>query len=100
MSIDTEPVGFITTDDGLIGASPDRLVKGAPIGLEIKCPAPHTHLAYLLDGTAPEYKPQVQGQMLVAELERVDLYSYHDRMPPCTIKTPRDDAMAPEKVDA
>ncbi len=84
-------VGFITTDDGLIGASPDRLVKGKAVGVEIKCPAPHTHLGYLLDGHPVEYRPQVQGQLFVAELDRVDFYSYHPRMPPCAISTPRDE---------
>ena len=88
---ETVPVGFITNDDGTLGCSPDRLVKAQAIGIEIKCPAPHTHLGYLLAGTAPEYRPQVQGQLYVAELERVDLYSYHPRMPACTITTPRDE---------
>ncbi len=90
--VETVRVGFITTDDGLVGASPDRLIKGKPIGLEIKCPAPHTHLSYLLAGLGDAYRPQVQGQLHVAELERVDLYSYHDRMPACTVATPRDEA--------
>jgi hypothetical protein len=90
--VETRPVGFITTDDGLLGASPDRLVKGRAIGLEIKCPAPHTQIGYLLDGHNEAYRPQVQGQMLVAELERVDFYAYHPRMPACLIETPRDEA--------
>lgn len=89
--VETVPVGFITTDDGLLGCSPDRLVKGKPIGVEIKCARGDIHLAYLIDGTAPEYRPQVQGQMLVAELERVDLYPYHPRMPSRPIETPRDE---------
>ncbi len=88
---ETEPVGFITTDDGQIGASPDRLIKGKTIGLEIKCPAPHTHLGYLLDGPGETYRPQVQGQLYVAELERADFYSYHPRMPAYTLATPRDE---------
>lgn len=89
--VETEPVGFITTDDGLVGCSPDRLVKGAPRGLEIKCPSPHVHLGYLLSGQADAYRPQVQGQLYVAELERVDFYSYHPRMPACQITTTRDE---------
>lgn len=89
--VETEPVGFITTDDGLLGASPDRLVKGRAVGLEIKCPSPHVHLGYLLGGVAREYRPQVQGQILVAELERVDLYAYHERMPAALISSPRDE---------
>lgn len=90
---ETVPVGFITTDDGLIGCSPDRLVlSDRRIGLEIKCPSPHVHLGYLLDGQAEAYRPQVQGQLYVAELERADFYSYHPRMPACTIRTARDES--------
>ena len=85
------PVGFITTDDGTLGCSPDRLVLGEQRrAVEIKCPAPHVHLGYLLDGTNDDYKPQVQGQILVAELERADLYSYHPQMPPALVTTVRD----------
>lgn len=86
----TRPVGFITSDDGRMGCSPDRLVVGAQGGLEIKCPAPQTHLAYLIDGLGPDYRPQVQGQMLVADLEYVDFFSYHPEMPPARIRTFRD----------
>jgi YqaJ-like viral recombinase domain len=89
--LETEPVGFITTDDGLIGASPDRLIKGRAIGLEIKSPASQTHLGYLLDGPGTAYRPQVQGQLYVAELERADFYSYHPRMPAYTLATRRDE---------
>jgi hypothetical protein len=81
----TFPVGFITTDDGRIGCSPDRLVLGGKVALEIKCPSPQVHLGYLLDGTADEYRPQVQGQILVAELERAELFAYHPQMPPAHI---------------
>lgn len=87
--VKTLKVGFITTDDGTIGCSPDRIVldDNRKIGLEIKCPSPHIHLGYQLNLIADEYKPQVQGQILVAEFEWVDLYSYHPRMPPALIRT-------------
>jgi hypothetical protein len=88
----TVPVGFITTDDGSMGCSPDRLVlDDRKIGLEIKCPSPHVHLSYLLNGMADEYKPQVQGQILIAEFDRADFYSFHPRMPPALIHTTRDE---------
>jgi hypothetical protein len=89
----TIKVGFITTDDGSVGFSPDRLVmdgKDRRIALEIKCPSQHVHLGYLLDGAAPEYKPQVQGQIWIADLDRADLYSYHPQMPPALIQTAPD----------
>lgn len=88
METTTVAVGFITTDDGSIGCSPDRLVLGdEKIALEVKCPSPHIHLGYLLSGTTDDYKPQVQGQILVAELDRAHLYAYHPQMPPALIET-------------
>lgn len=89
--VDTRPVGFITTDDGLIGASPDRLIVGANAGLEIKCPAPQTHVGYMVDGFGPDYRVQVQGQMMVGEFEYVDRYSYHPELPPVRQRTYRDE---------
>lgn len=108
----TWPVGFITTDDGRIGCSPDRLIGGAGpagganaglaglAGLEIKCPAPHTHMEYLLDGFGDDYMPQVQGQMLVAGFEYVDRMSYHPEMPPVRVRTWRDEAYLRVLADA
>ena len=89
--VQTVKVGFITTDDGSMGCSPDRLVVAEQrIALEVKCPAPHVHLGYLVNGSADEYTPQVQGQILIAELDRADLYAFHPRMPPALIRTYRD----------
>lgn len=88
---ETERVGFCVTDDGLIGASPDRIIKNKSAGLEIKSPAPHTHIGYLLDGPGESYKPQVMTQMLVCDFGFVDLYSYSERMPAARIRTPRDE---------
>ncbi len=88
---ETRAVGFVTTDCGRIGCSPDRLVIGHRGGLEIKVCAPGTHIGYLLDGVPETYRPQVMGQLAVAELEWCDLYAFHDRLPPVTIRTYRDD---------
>lgn len=89
----TKPVGFITNDAGTIGASPDRLVIGTKRGLEIKCPSPGVHMSYLLNegSAADEYFIQVQGEMLIAELEGVDLVSYFHGLPTAIHQTPRDD---------
>jgi hypothetical protein len=89
--IKTRPVGFITTDDGKIGASPDRMLIGVAGGLEIKVPAPATHVGYLIDGFGDDYRPQVQGQMMVCELDFVDRYSYSPEMPFVRDRTPRDE---------
>src|SRR5579859_4827652 len=46
--IETKPVGFITTDDGKFGCSPDRLIIGQNGGVEVKCPAPNTMIGYMV----------------------------------------------------
>ncbi len=88
----TRPIGFITTDDGRMGASPDRLLIGQNGGLEIKCPSPQVHVGYMLDGFDLKYKPQVMGQMLICDLDFVDRYSFHPDMPPFKERTYRDAA--------
>ena len=61
----------------LIAASPDGLV-GADGLLEIKCPMPATHEAYLRSGELPStYIPQVQGQLWVTRRKWCDFFSYH-----------------------
>lgn len=86
-----EPVGFITDDKGRIGSSPDGLVVGRPESVEVKCPAPWTQVGYLLDGLGNDYRPQIQGQLLVGEFERGHFYSWHPRTPPFYRITNRDD---------
>lgn len=87
---ETRAVGFITTDCGRLGSSPDRLI-GQRAGLEIKCTAPATHMGFLIDGPGDDYRPQVQGQLAIAELEWVDLYGFHPALPPVQIRTYRDE---------
>jgi hypothetical protein len=91
-NVETRPVGFITTDDGRMGSSPDRLLIGGNAALEIKCPAPQIHLEYLADGFGADYMAQVQGQALIGEFEFVDRYSFHPLMPPALVRTHRDEA--------
>lgn len=86
----TEAVGFVTDDAGRMGASPDRLV-GEDGLLEIKCLAPHNHLALLIDGPGIDYKPQVQGQLLVTGRAWVDLYGYSEEMPAARLRSYRDE---------
>ena len=89
--VETRAVGFVTTDDGRIGCSPDRLIVGQAGGVEIKCTAPQTHVGFLLDGPGEDYRQQVQGQLLIAELDWVDLYAFHPCLPPVLIRTCRDE---------
>ncbi len=91
--------GFITDDEMMIGASPDRRVlkMGTVVGgLEIKCPSQAIHVGNLLrmikhGAIDPQYKPQVQGQILIGGFEFVDWFSYHPDMPPALVRTYRDD---------
>ena len=73
-------VGFCTTDDDRIGASLDRMSSDGG-AVEIKCPAPATHVGYLTEGFGRTYWHQVQGQMLVCDLPWVDLVSYYPGLP-------------------
>jgi hypothetical protein len=88
--VDTEKVGFVLRDDRRAGASPDRFV-GSDGLLEIKVPAAHTHVAYLLDADGIGYRAQVQGQLWVAEREWSDTLSYHPELPPALIRQARDE---------
>jgi hypothetical protein len=87
-----QSVGFVTSNDYRIGCSPDCLVKGSVEAVEIKCPAPWTQIGYILDGPGEDYKPQVQGELLVGEWDKVHFFSYHPRMPAKYIETGRDEA--------
>ncbi len=87
--VEAKKVGFITTDNGLIGCSPDRLV--GKNGAEFKCPSPQVHIGYLLDGPGEKYKPQVQGQNYVGEFEFVDFFSHNVDFKPVEIRTYRDE---------
>lgn len=88
---ETQSVGFITNDAGTVGASPDRLVEERGL-LEVKCPAEHTHVRYLLYKAVEQtYYPQIQGQLWIAEREWVDILSYHPEMPPALVRVERDD---------
>lgn len=88
---DIKKVGFVTTDDGKIGASPERVFRKGTRGLEIKCPSPWVQVEYLLEGLGENYKPQVQGQMMVGEFTAMHLWCWHPQMPPVHIETPRDE---------
>jgi hypothetical protein len=91
MGLDTQAGGFITNDAGTVGCSPDRLVGEDGI-LEMKVPAPNTHVGYLVTRDFGKEKyPQVQGQMLISERKWVDLMSFHPELPPVIVRVERDE---------
>lgn len=89
-NLDTSPVGFVTTDDGRVGASPDRLV-GSDGLLEVKAPLPQTQIAYLLDSFGTDYHCQRQCQLFVTERSYLHMMSYSRELPPVFVRYERDE---------
>lgn len=84
--------GFITTDDGMLGCSPDRLI-GEDGDLEIKCPLIHTQVEYALKGiVAEEYKTQLQGRLMIHGRDWVDIFAYHPSLSLPPTRVYRDEA--------
>ncbi len=85
-------VGFITTDDGRFGCSPDGLILNDECGLEIKSPAAHTHVKYLVNGVLPkEYAAQVLGSMFVTGFKKWMFVSYRRGFPALVLEIQRDE---------
>lgn len=83
-------VGFITTDDGSIGASPDGLVGDHGL-VEVKCLKAERHIDAILyhskNGTIPtDYIQQTQGQMWISGRRWVDLVFHHPQLPMLVIR--------------
>lgn len=92
MGVDVEEVGLIKLRDHEIGCSPDGLFDDT--GIEIKCPLPATHCAYLRSNKLPStYVQQVQGTMFVLGLERYFFMSFHPEMKPLIIEVKRDEKL-------
>lgn len=88
--LDVLQVGFIESDCGRFGVSPDGLV-GEEGGLELKCPMPKTHAEYLLDGVLPaDYAGQVHGSLIVTGRKWWDFVSYCHGMEPFKIRVEPD----------
>lgn len=79
-------IGLCVDDDYDFGASPDGMV-GEDGLLEIKCPAIHTHVEYLINGVLPsDYIQQVQGQLLVTGRKWCDFVSYYPGIKPLVVR--------------
>lgn len=89
--LEIQNVGFVTTDDGRIGCSPDGLLPNNS-GVEIKCPRIETHVGYLLRSGLPSgYAHQVHGSMFVTGFKLWHFYSYRRRLPSLHIVVERDE---------
>lgn len=86
-----ESVGFCLPDHtDAFGCSPDRLV-GEDGLLECKCPKPETLIRLHAGGVVPDqYKPQLQGQLLVTGRAWVDFYAWHPELNPFLVRVEPD----------
>lgn len=83
--------GFMDSGKGY-GCSPDGLDEALRVGLELKCPEAHTHLAYLTSSGLPnKYKMQVQGALLVSGFDKWIFGSYHPDFPCFKVEVERDE---------
>lgn len=88
---DVRQVGFVTSDDGMVGASPDGMVGDNAL-VELKCPKANNHVGYMIQSDVNEkYKTQLQGQLWVCEREYVDIQSYCPGLPTVVIRETRDE---------
>ena len=89
--VEVQEVGFCLHDTLKVGCSPDGLI-GEDGGLEIKAPAPATHVEYLRGGVLPSrYKQQVMGCLWITQREWWDFVSYHPNMKPLIVRVERDE---------
>ena len=95
---DCEPVlvGFVTDDLQRYGCSPDRLINETGL-LEIKCLKADRHIEAMMyhenhGDIQPDYRTQVQGQMMVCERQWCDSLFYHPSLPSFTHRSKPDES--------
>ena len=82
--------GFVTTDDGRIGCSPDGIID-QDTGLEVKCLEPTNHVKLLLTGDISDYLAQIHGGMLVTGFSKWVFLSYRRGFPNLVIEIERNE---------
>ena len=76
-------VGFVELNE-YVGCSPDGILEGQPIGIEIKCPSDRVYLDVLLNKTIdPKYYAQMQMQMMICEWTACDYVVYNPNFEIC-----------------
>jgi hypothetical protein len=89
--VELQRVGFIVSDDGFVGCSPDYLI-GADGMLEIKTGLPHILIEYYLSGKLEQdHRPQTQTGLWVGERQWIDTMLYHPLMKPIIIRSQRNE---------
>lgn len=72
-------IGFVS--DGRIGCSPDGMVEGSEIGLEIKCRNAAQHLRRVLGYESIADRTQIQGTLFVTGWKAVDAVAFNPDLP-------------------
>lgn len=95
-----EKIGFVTNDEGTIGCSPDRFILGQKKAVEIKVPIPKTQVRYLRGKSVDsDYSAQLQFQLWICELDKVDIFSYgRGKMPNVQIEVGRNQKFIDEAI--
>ena len=86
-----EQVGFVLTDDGRAGCSPDGKFAGMDAGIEIKCYEAAHHMRCLLGYEDPVDPTQLQGQLWVCEWDYVVQWAWNPKLAPVEIRTYRNE---------
>lgn len=89
--VEVQQVGFCIHDNERWGASPDGLI-GDNAGLELKCPAPKTQIAWVYDSVLPDdHKNQCHGGMIVTGRDTWLFTAYCAGCPSLIVEVKRDD---------
>lgn len=100
MGVDVTRVGFLESDCGRFGVSPDAIMPTLQGGLELKNPTPEVHAEYLIDGVLPlEYMGQCHGSLIVTGYDWWDFVSYCHGFEPFRIRVVPDDYTAALKAE-
>lgn len=94
---DFKATGFLESENGGYGCSPDAIDLENKIGLELKCPMAHTHIGYLAGNELPKkYYQQVQGCLMVTGFKKWVFGSYHPEMKGLHVVVERDEKFIEE----
>lgn len=87
--VELTKVGFCTTDDGLVGCSPDYFI-GDDEMLEIKTGIPSVMIEYCLNEKLEQkHRPQTQSGLYVTGRSKITTLLYHPFMKPIVIPATR-----------
>lgn len=95
----TAKPGFFTSDDGMIGASPDGLI-GDVADLEIKCREIQTQVGLAISGVTDEHTLQIQGRLWLEEREYAMLFNYNSTLFLPPTKLGRDEKIIKDIAEA